>query len=171
MRILTVLILMFFAQFSFGQAFYGKGDVIFQVGGNFQDRGRGINGSLDFGIGDNISLGISSSYLLGVDRTTNSEGKNVPVPEFSDRFDIKGRFNANLGSVLNIDDRLDVYPGLNVSLKNFGGHLGLRYFFTHGFGIYSEFNFPFSRYNTDVLTPSEKLHNQFSFNIGAAFGL
>ena len=171
MRILTVLILMFFAQFSFGQAFYGKGDVIFQVGGNFQDRGRGINGSLDFGIGDNISLGISSSYLLGVDRTTNSEGKNVPVPEFSDRFDIKGRFNANLGSVLNIDDQLDVYPGLNVSLKNFGGHLGARYFFTSGFGVFMEVSLPISKYNTDTLTSAEKLHNQVAVNVGAVFGI
>lgn len=155
----------------FGQAFYGKGDVIFQVGANLQNHGTGIRGSLDFGLGDNISLGIASSYLLGVDKARDAFGKEVPVASFKDRFDLKGRFNANLGNVINVDDKFDFYPGLHVSLKNFGGHVGARYFFTYGFGVFAEFEFPISKYNTDHLTPAEKLHNQASFNIGAAFGL
>jgi hypothetical protein len=27
---------------------------------------------------------------------------------------------------------MDVYPGLNLGLHNFGAHLGFRYFFTDG---------------------------------------
>lgn len=171
MKLYTTLIALFCLQMAFGQAFYGRGDVIFQVGANLQQDGTGILGSLDYGIGDNISLGVSSAYLLGVPMERDFDGKKVPAADFKDRFDLKGRFNANIGNVLNIDDRLDVYPGLYVSLKNFGGHLGARYFFTHGFGIFGELNIPFSRYNTDVLTPAEKLHNRTSVNVGMAFGL
>lgn len=171
-KVFLIFALIFFTgQSIMSQAFYGKGDKIFQVGANFQDTATGINGSLDFGLGDNISFGISSTYLLGIDSVKDRDGNEVPIAEFEDRFDIKGRLNAHLGSVLNIDNRLDIYPGLNVSMKNFGGHFGLRYFFTYGFGLFGEINFPISRYNTGTLTPAEKLHNQTSFNAGMSFGI
>lgn len=170
MKLYATFIAFFCIQMAMAQAYYGKGDVIFQVGANLQNNGAGIKGSLDFGLGDNISLGVASAYLLGVDKVLIN-GEKVPFAKFKDRFDLKGRFNANLGNVINIDDKFDFYPGLYVSLKNFGGHVGARYFFTYGFGVFAEFDFPISRYNTDVLTPAEKLHNQPSFNIGAAFGI
>ena len=147
------------------QAFSGSGDKKLQIGTNIQNKAIGVNLGYDFGIGQNMSLGFSSSYALNVDRLIAYN------PEFLDRFDLKGRFNAHLGSIINVDDNFDVYPGLNVSLKNFGGHLGLRYFFSDGFGVYSEFVVPFSKYDTGFLTPAEKLYNQFNFNIGAAFNL
>ncbi|MCF7559727.1 hypothetical protein L3X39_03690 [Sabulilitoribacter multivorans] len=145
------------------QAFIGSGDNKFQVGANFQDNGNGLNISYDFGVGDNMSFGISSTYVLGVDDAINAE--------FDDRFDVKGRFNANLGNVISGDHKFDIYPGLNFSLKNLGGHLGARYFFTDGFGIYTELNVPLAKYNTEALTPAEKLHNQFTLSLGASFNL
>jgi len=135
----------------------------FQVGANFQDAARGINLSYDYGIGENISVGLSTSYSLSV--------ADILDAEFEDRFDIKARFNANLGNVIDIDDNLDVYPGLSLGLKNFGGHLGLRYFFSEGFGVYTEFNTPFAKYKSDSLVPAEFIHNQFSVNAGAVFNL
>lgn len=145
------------------QVFQGRNDNKFQVGTNFQDYATGINVSYDFGLGENMSIGISSSYAIGVDNTI--------AASFGDRIDIKGRFNANLGNVVNIDDHFDVYPGLDISLKNFGGHLGARYFFTEGFGVYTELNVPIAKYNTGMLTPAEKLYNQFTINVGACFNL
>lgn len=145
------------------QAFIGSGDNKFQVGANVQDNATGINVSYDFGVGENMSFGVSSTYALGVNENIDAN--------FGDRFDIKGRFNANLGNVLKIDENFDVYPGLNIGLKNFGGHLGMRYFFSEGFGLYTEFNVPFAKYNTDILTPAEKLFNQFTFNFGASFNI
>lgn len=145
------------------QAFLGKGDDKFQVGANFQSNGTGLNLSYDFGVGENISLGFSSTYLLNVD--------DIIDADFDNRFDIRARFNANLGNVINIDDNFDIYPGLSVGLKNFGGHLGMRYFFSDGFGIYTEFNTPFSKYKSEVLTAAETLHNQFTVNLGAVFNL
>jgi hypothetical protein len=53
------------------------------------------------------------------------------IPDFGQRVDLKARFNANLGNVLKLEP-MDVYPGLNLGLHNFGAHLGFRYFFTDG---------------------------------------
>ena len=157
-------IALFLTTFSINaQAYSGKGDSKFQVGANLQDNTTGINVSYDKGLGENISIGISTTYALGIDEDLDAE--------FGDRFDLKGRFNANLGNVLNIDENFDLYPGLNLGLKNFGGHLGARYFFSEGFGIYTELNTPFAKFNTDELSPAEKIHNQFSVNFGAVFNL
>src|SRR5690606_32621208 len=113
----TVVVLLCF-QFAFAQAYSGKGDVKFQLGANIQNNGTGIMGSLDFGLGENISVGVASTYLLGIDKITNEDGDEEPIPKFEDRFDFRARFNANLGNVINVDENFDVYPGLYVSLKN-----------------------------------------------------
>ena len=140
------------------QAFKGLGDAKFNVGMNIQDGGTGIQASSDYGLGENISVGLLASYLLG--------GNHINNVSFSDRFDAKVRFNANLGNVIKIDPKLDIYPGLNLGLKNFGGHLGARYFFTEGFGVYSELSFPIAKYNTNSF-----YNNQTTFNIGASFNI
>lgn len=158
----NILFVVALLAFSFGhtQAFEGKGDTKFQVGASFQEFATGINASFDYGLGENMSVGVSSSYALG-------GASGIEDLNFGDRFDLKARFNANLGNVIAIDDNFDVYPGLNLSFKNFGGHIGARYFFTEGFGVYSEANFPLAKYNNDDLD----IHNQFTFNIGAVFNM
>lgn len=171
MRTILILFALLCFQLNFGQAYTGKGDIKFQVGANLQDNGNGIMGSLDFGLGENISMGVASAYLLGIDKVRDVDGNEEPFAKFGDRFDLRVRLNANLGNVINIHENFDVYPGLYTSLKNFGGHLGARYFFTYGFGVFTEFSVPFAKYNTDSLTPAEKLHNQFSVNIGASFNI
>ena len=146
-----------------GQAFNGKGDQKFQIGANLQNNVNGIYVSYDRGIGENISIGVTSTYILHLN--------NGLTAEFEDRFDIKARFNANIGSVLNIDNNFDIYPGLSLSLKNLGGHLGMRYFFSSGFGIFTELGTTLAKYNSKALNPSEKIHNQFAANFGAVFNL
>lgn len=145
------------------QAFKGKGDQKFQIGANFQDEATGINVSYDYGLGENISVGVSSTYALGIDSRLDAD--------FGDRFDLKARFNANLGNVINVDENFDVYPGLSLSLKNFGGHIGARYFFSDGFGVFTEVNFPLAKYRNDKTEVSYYIHNQFTVNIGATFSL
>ncbi|MEM0517907.1 MULTISPECIES: DUF6646 family protein [Aequorivita] len=171
MKIAAIVFILLWVQVTFAQAYTGKGDVKFQIGANFQDNGTGIMGSVDFGVGENISLGLASTYLLGIDKIRNKSGEEEPFADFKDRFDFRARFNANLGNVINVDEYLDVYPGLYASLKNFGGHLGLRYFFTNGFGVFTEINIPISKYNTNMLTQAEKLHNQVSVSFGASFNI
>ena len=117
--------------------------------------------SSDFGIGENISLGLQTSFLL-----STSQGQINDIT-FKDRIDFKARFNANIGNVINLDKKFDVYPGLDLGLKNFGAHLGARYFFTDGFGVYTEAGIPLAKYNQN----DADFNNQFVFQIGASFNL
>ncbi len=161
MKRIIVVLLLLSASFVNAQAYKGKGDIKAQVGMNFQTGGNGIHASVDFGLGPNMSYGFSSSYLLS---TTEGNASDV---KFSDRIDFKGRFNANIGDVIGLDKKMDFYPGLDLSMKNFGAHLGFRYFFTEGFGVYTEGGFPLAKYDADAID----YNNQFYFNIGASFNL
>ncbi|GAA6767686.1 DUF6646 family protein [Flavobacterium johnsoniae] len=172
--IITLLFLVSFGFIQAQEAFTGKGDIRVNVGANLQDGGSGIQGSVDFGLGENFSFGFVANYLLGVDNF-NGFYHNDPTPyhdykpEFKDRFDAKARINANLSSVIGVK-QLDVYPGLSLGLRNFGGHVGGRYFFTDGFGVFTELGFPIAKYSTekDVF---DHLNNQVTFSLGASFKL
>jgi outer membrane protein G len=143
------------------QIFAGKGDQKVQIGADFQSGATGIQGTYDYGLADNFSMGLGVNYALGLDDNLDAD--------FDDRATIKLRFNANIGNVINIDPMLDIYPGLAFSTKNFGGHLGARYFFTDGFGVFTEAAFPLAKYKTEALSPVEEIHNQFNINFGLAF--
>lgn len=160
--------------FGNAQAYKGKKDLKLQIGATIQDGGTGIVLTNDYGIGENMSFGFSASYMLSAENgvqfnTVNNSFDNVK-PEFQDRADVKVRFNANLGSVIGLEDNMDIYPGLNLGTRNFGTHLGFRYFFTDGFGVYTEMNLPIAEYDS---TPGIFGHynNQFTFQIGASFNL
>jgi hypothetical protein len=146
------------------QAYKGKGDIKGQVGLNIQKGGTGIHVSSDFGIGENMSYGFTATYLLSANKILDVK------PKFEDRADLKARFNANLGNVFKLDSKMDIYPGLDLGLRNFGAHLGFRYFFTDGFGIYAEGGAPLAKYDSNV-QGFEYYNNQFVFNIGASFNL
>ncbi|MGJ8684738.1 MAG: DUF6646 family protein [Nonlabens sp.] len=143
------------------QVYTGKGDQKFQVGADFQSGSTGVQATYDYGIGENISFGLTAAYALGID-------EDVSV-NFDERAMLRLRFNANIGNVINVDENLDIYPGLGFSTKNFGGHLGARYFFTDGFGLYTEMAVPFASYKTENLTPAEELYNQFVVSFGMSF--
>jgi hypothetical protein len=162
-KIITLSLLLSFG-FINAQAFKGKGDIKAQVGANIQDGGTGIQLSTDFGIGENMSYGFTASYLLSVQEILGVK------PEFGDRIDVKARFNANLGNVIGLDKKMDVYPGLDLGLRNFGAHLGFRYFFSEGFGLYTEAGIPIAKYDTNI-TGFDNYNNQFTVNIGASFNL
>lgn len=172
MKKLITLLMICAVGFVNAQAFKGKGDVKGQVGLSIQSGGTGINVSSDFGLGENISLGLSATYLLAADSydygyygyTTTADAK------FVDKFDLKARFNANLGNVIGLDKKMDVYPGLDIGLRNFGAHAGFRYFFTDGFGVYGEAGFPITKYGGKA-TGYDLYNNQFVFNVGASFNL
>ncbi len=163
MKKLIVILCVLSVSFVNAQAYIGNTDNKLQIGANFQDNATGISVSYDYGLGENISVGVVGAYALGIKDELNAD--------FGDRFDIKGRFNAHLGSVLNVDDNFDVYPGLNLSLKNFGGHVGARYFFSDGFGVFTEAVFPIAKYKNNITNPADYIYNQFVLNIGASFNL
>ena len=164
MKKIVVLLSFLSVGFINAQAFKGKGDIKGQVGANFQSGGTGITVSSDFGIGANMSYGFTATYLLNTDEILSNK------PSFGDRFDLKARFNANIGNVFKLDSKMDVYPGLDLGLRNFGAHLGVRYFFTDGFGVYAEGGTPLARYKTN-LSDFDYMNNQFVFVLGASFNL
>ena len=159
-----LLLAVLFTGIANAQVFTGKNDLKLHVGANIQDHGTGVTGSLDYGIGTNMSVGFSSIYLLGVEEILGDK------PNLDERFDLRVRFNANIADVFGIEDKFDVYPGLNVGLKNFGAHVGARYYFTRGFGVYSEVQFPIAQYDQNV-QGFENYNNQFNLSIGASFNL
>ena len=93
-----------------------------------------------------MSYGFVASYLLSVEKPGGIK------PDFADRTDVKARFNANLGNVFGFDKQMDIYPGLHLGTRNFGAHLGFRYFFTDGFGVFAEGSAPLARYDSNFLT-------------------
>ncbi len=146
-------------------AFRGAGDLRVNLGANIQSGGTGIVTSLDYGLGESFSVGAQAGYLLGVEEVL-LDGK----VKAEHRFDVKARASAHLGDVIGLPENFDIYPGLNLGLKNFGGHAGVRYFFSKGFGVYSEVQFPIARYNKSA-TSYRLLNNQFAFMLGASFDL
>ena len=166
-KIITLLVVLSVG-FVNAQAYKGKGDVKLQIGATIQDGGTGIVLVNDYGIGENMSFGFSASYMLSANNSTIASVNYKP--EFADRADVKARFNANLGSVIGFEDNMDIYPGLNLGTRNFGGHLGFRYFFTDGFGVFTEMNIPIAEYDKTP-TVFGVYNNQFTFQIGASFNL
>ena len=164
MKKLLVVVVLMSVSFVNAQVFTGKGDKKVQVGVTFQEDARGVNVSFDYGLGDNISVGLLGSYVLGVSNARDYK------PDFDEAVDLQVRFNANIGNVINVSDRLDVYPGLHLGLKNFGTHLGGRYFFTDGFGVFTELSVPIAKYKNKI-EGFDRIHNQLSVNIGAVFNL
>jgi hypothetical protein len=162
------LALVSFSTLSFAQAYKGKGDFKLQLGALIQDGGTGMVATTDYGIGENMSVGLSASYMLNA-QTITAAGVTFK-PEFLDRADIKARFNANLGNVFQLEDNMDIYPGLDFGTRNFGAHLGFRYFFTDGFGVYSELQIPIATYEQDPVG-FDKFNNQFNAQIGISFNL
>ena len=167
-KIITLSLLLSFGLIN-AQAYKGKGDIKAQVGANFQDGATGIQASTDFGIGENMSYGFTANYLLSVQDNLIVDNKTTST-DFLDRFDLKARFSANIGNVLKLNPKMDIYPGLNLGLRNFGAHLGFRYFFTDGFGVYSEAGIPIAKYDTTI-TGFDNYNNQFTLNVGISFNL
>jgi hypothetical protein len=173
-KVITLLFLVTVGITQAQEAFKGKGDVKVNVGANLQNGGSGIQGSVDFGLGENFSFGFVANYLLGVDNFSGFYHNDVTLyndskADFGDRFDAKARINANLSSVIGIKE-LDVYPGLSLGLHNFGGHVGGRYFFTDGFGVFTEVGVPIAKYGNNN-DPFYNLNNQTTFSLGASFNL
>lgn len=162
MKLKITILLALVTSLIHAQAFKGKGDFKAQIGANIQDGGNGIFINTDFGIGENISYGFAGTFLLSKGNILGEE------PKIEDKIDVKIRFNANLGNVIKMNPKMDVYPGLDLGMKNFGGHLGFRYFFSDGFGLFVEAGYPLTTYK-NKLVGIDNYNNQFVVNVGTSF--
>lgn len=162
MKKIIILAVVFLVNAVYSQAFKGKEDLKLQIGSAIVDGGSGLNFSLDKGLGDNISAGISTSYLLGVTEVAGFDADAL------DKFDIKGRFNIHLSDIIKLGDNFDVYPGINLGIKNLGLHTGVRYFLNNGLGLYTEFDFPIAKFEKDI---TYQYFNAFKVHIGVSLNL
>lgn len=146
-------------------AYLGRTDLKAQLGLDFQrNNTMGAVATMDYGLGKNISVGLQVAYLYNVKDIDGLE------PDFQDRFDVKARVNASLGKVFRMPINMDFYPGLDFGLRNFGGHLGLRYYLNNGIGLFTEGQFVIQKYtsSTEKFNP---LNNQFAILAGLTFDL
>jgi hypothetical protein len=100
-----------------------KGNTKFQVRSNFQKDVTGISSAVDFGLGQNMPFRLVAAFLLNASVFNEVKGR------FQDKADLKVRFNANIGDVLSLPPRADVYPRLHLGIRNFGAHIGFRFLY------------------------------------------
>lgn len=114
------------------QAWTGAGDQKINAGLSAWGYGTGITGTYDYGLNNLISVGAGLNVYF--DNYKDNDDKN--------RAFVFGRVNFHLKETLQLPEKLDIYPGVDVGIvgKNFGlgAHIGARYFFTEKIGVFAE---------------------------------
>ncbi|MEN8187672.1 MAG: DUF6646 family protein, partial [Bacteroidota bacterium] len=119
-KILISIVILFCSISTYSQSYYGKGDAKINAGFDIYGYGSGIKVFLDYGLSDIFSIGTGASYYLSNDDTD---------------YYIFGRTAVHLGELLDLNERLDIYPGFELGYLErndvgFTAFLGVRYFFT-----------------------------------------
>ncbi len=131
-KILIAASVLLFSNLSFAQAWEGNGDQKVQFGLSAWGNGTGITGTYDYGISNMLSVGGGANIYFS----------NYKDNDKNNNFFIFGRLNVHLQDALGLEDRWDIYPGLDVGIiRNtfgLGAHIGARYFFNDKFGAFVE---------------------------------
>ncbi|KQT24601.1 hypothetical protein ASG22_11450 [Chryseobacterium sp. Leaf405] len=133
MKKLFFMVMVIFAGVSVNaQAWTGAGDQKINAGLSAWGYGTGITGTYDYGLNNLISVGAGLNVYF--DNYKDNDDKN--------RAFVFGRVNFHLKETLQLPEKLDIYPGVDVGIvgKNFGlgAHIGARYFFTEKIGVFAE---------------------------------
>lgn len=127
-----MFMLIFFGATANAQAYTGKGDQKIQLGLNAWGYGTGVTGTYDYGLNKLISVGAGLNAYFG----------NYKDNDKDNRVFVFGRLNFHLKDALQLPEKLDIYPGVDVGVlgKDFGigAHIGARYFFTDKIGVFAE---------------------------------
>ncbi|WP_294229127.1 DUF6646 family protein [uncultured Chryseobacterium sp.] len=114
------------------QAWTGKGDQKINAGLSAWGYGTGITGTYDYGLNSLISVGAGLNVYFDNYKDSNDENRVFAF----------GRVNFHLKNALQLPEKLDIYPGVDVGVvgRNFGlgAHIGARYFFTERIGVFAE---------------------------------
>jgi hypothetical protein len=126
-KIIVLFYILGLISFTNAQSFKGVGDQKAQLGINAFGYGTGITASYNYGIMDWISIGAGTDFYWSDD---------------DDNFFIFGRANFHLNDILGLPQNMDLYPGINLGIRNeglgIGAHIGYRYFFDDKFGAFAE---------------------------------
>ena len=110
------------------QSYKGKGDSKINLSYDFYGLGNGVKVAYDLGLSKTFSIGIGGTYFIN-----NSD---------EDYF-VYLRTSYHFGDLLDLPRQLDIYPGVELgylSTENIGiaGYIGVRYFITKKFGVFTE---------------------------------
>lgn len=131
-KLVFVLMLIVMGTAANAQAWTGKGDQKIQLGLSAWGYGTGVTGTYDYGLNQLISVGAGLNAYFGGYKDHDKDN----------RVFVFGRLNFHLKDALELPEKLDIYPGVDVGVlgKSFGigAHIGARYFFTEKIGVFAE---------------------------------
>lgn len=131
-KLVVMFALIFAGATANAQAWTGKGDQKINAGLSAWGYGTGITGTYDYGLNQLISIGAGLNGYFSNYKDNDSDNSVF----------IFGRLNFHLKETLQLPEKLDIYPGVDVGVlgKDFGigAHIGARYFFTERIGVFAE---------------------------------
>lgn len=131
-KLILMFMLIFTGIITNAQAWTGKGDQKINAGLSAWGYGTGITGTYDYGLNGLISVGAGLNFYFDNYKNNNSDNRVFAF----------GRVNFHLKEALQLPEKLDLYPGVDVGVvgRNFGlgAHIGARYFFTERIGVFAE---------------------------------
>jgi hypothetical protein len=131
-KLVFMFMLIFAGATANAQAWTGKGDQKINAGLSAWGYGTGITGTYDYGLNKLISVGAGINGYFSDYKDNNDDN----------RVFVFGRVNFHLKETLQLPEKLDIYPGVDVGVlgKDFGigAHIGARYFFTDRIGVFAE---------------------------------
>ncbi|MCA6067296.1 hypothetical protein JI747_008930 [Chryseobacterium sp. RG1] len=131
-KLVVMFALIFAGATANAQAWTGKGDQKINAGLSAWGYGTGITGTYDYGLNNLISIGAGLNGYFSNYKDNDSDNSVF----------IFGRLNFHLKETLQLPEKLDIYPGVDVGVlgKDFGigAHIGARYFFTERIGVFAE---------------------------------
>lgn len=131
-KLVFMVMAMFTGVFANAQAYTGKGDQKVNLGLNAYGYGTGITATYDYGLNQLISVGGGANAYFDGYKDNNKDN----------RVFVFGRVNFHLSEALELPEKLDIYPGVDLGVlgKDFGigAHIGARYFFTEKIGVFAE---------------------------------
>ncbi|MDF2833259.1 hypothetical protein SAMN05421682_109170 [Chryseobacterium indoltheticum] len=132
MKKLVFMLMVFAGVAVSAQAYTGKGDQKVNLGLNAWGYGTGITATYDYGLNQLISVGAGANAYFDGYKDNNKDN----------RVFIFGRVNFHLNEALELPEKLDIYPGVDLGVlgRDFGigAHIGARYFFTEKVGVFAE---------------------------------
>ena len=132
MKKLVFMLMVFIGTAASAQAWTGKGDQKVNLGLNAWGYGTGITATYDYGL----------NQLLSVGAGVNAYFDGYKDNDKDNRVFVFGRINFHLKEALELPEKLDIYPGVDLGVlgRDFGigAHIGARYFFTEKVGVFAE---------------------------------
>ncbi len=131
-KVVFILMLVCAGTAADAQAWTGKGDQKINAGVSAWGYGTGVTGTYDYGLNNLISVGGGLNAYFDNYKDNNNDN----------RVFVFGRLNFHLKEALQLPEKLDIYPGIDVGVLGsdfrLGAHIGARYFFTDRIGVFAE---------------------------------